>query len=273
MNNPMGGVIPPTHHGEVGTPMDSNSEPRFSVKPAAGGSIPPFPNTTNELIQMVEVKIDLMGAEPYLYIDPAVFVAIRRFFKGNVNERLLFLHGTVDNESRYGIVKSITIPPQTSEYSSVELNVDHEDYFEWHDAYKARCEEYPVIGMAHSFSGGAHHSPRDENTDALFGEESLDRGNQWFFSATAHSGGKGTDFRVDAIFTPNDEAVKSMFFKQIAITNIGWGYDVDEGLIRELLKDTDKLVGAKTYDYNKNRQTKAQKRAAKAAAKVDDKKK
>lgn len=196
---------------------------------------------------MVEVKVDLMGNAPFLWVEPDVYFAIRRFFGQSTMERLIYLHGEVDNEERAGYVRNITIPPQISEYSTVELNTDHDDYFEWHNAYKAKCEKMPVIGMAHSFSGGAHHSSRDENTDALFGEEGFDRGDRWFFSVTAHSGKKDNDFRVDAVYTPA-EGEETMFdAKQLAIVDVGWGYDLDEDFITEMIGEADNLVGTKSY--------------------------
>jgi len=203
---------------------------------------------SQELINMVRVKVDLMGAEPYLYIRPEVMLALKRFFAGSTKERLLYLHGEIDNATRHGFVRNLTIPPQTSEHSSVEIDEEHDGFFDWHDEYTERCKENPVIGIAHSFSGGAHHSSRDENTDALFGEENADRGNEWFFSITATSGKKtGGDFRVDAIFTPLSEAVKEVFFNQLAIEEVGWGYDVDEEFIDAMLKDEDSMVNEKVY--------------------------
>lgn len=191
-----------------------------------------------------EVKVKILSSPPTVHVHVDAYCTMVRFFGKSKNERFAFLHGFVNNEEKIVDIMDVSIPPQKSGGASVEPNYDDERWMDWDLEFIAKCKKMPCVGIAHSFSGGAHHSGRDENTDALLGEESKDAKRNFVASITCTAGpsyGNRRDFRVDIIWTPD---VKGF---QAAYEDVEWYYWDDESKIEKALAAAEPMVTDWSY--------------------------
>jgi len=188
---------------------------------------------------MVE-KIKSEGISPSVLVTPEVRVALREFFTKDSRERMAFLHGEIDEKRLVLTVKDITIPPQISAASTVDLDTDSdpEAYFEYHDELMAKHKVVPVIGQAHSFTGGAHHSPRDDGNDVLLASiGQREGGRTMFLSITTSSLKAKDDFRCDVVVTP-----PGMSHYNIVHEDVEWRFLADSKEVTRMLEGSEERV-------------------------------
>jgi len=196
------------------------------------------------------------GITPSVLITAEVKVALREFFLRDSRERMAFLHGDIDEENLVVTIRDITIPPQVSAPANVDLNQEYDPakYFDYHDELKARHKVHPFVGQAHSFTGGGHHSPRDDNTDSLHGTEGQKAGGRTMFVAVTCSSIRARDeFRCDIVVTP-----PGMPQYNIVHEDVDWSFLADSKKIAEMLMGSEERVSHPTVVATKREELRPQ---------------
>lgn len=180
-----------------------------------------------------------------MLITPELKVALRQFFTQDSRERMVFLHGDINEETMVVSLCNMTVPPQVSSSGTVEIDDDYDPvkYFDYHDELKARHKEHPFIGQAHSHAGGAHHSSRDDNSDSLHGTDGEMFGDRIMFVSITTSGVRANnDFRCDIVVTP-----RGMPQYNIVHEDVEWKFLADSSAVEKMLEGTEERVSvAKT---------------------------
>lgn len=121
------------------------------------------------------MKID---PQPVARIHPRVYSMMKAFtrtvFKDKHHdmEKGVILLGTVEGEGRVVNILDFAIFPQRGSRSGVEFDNKHPKAARFWPAVKAYCDKnnLMVVGWAHYFSGGVHHSHTDDTTDELLSQ-------------------------------------------------------------------------------------------------------
>jgi hypothetical protein len=174
-----------------------------------------------------------------LYISPEVKVAMNKFFNASYEERVVYLHGVIDDADNSARITAISVPPQRCSGGSVEhpdSETDPRKFLIWNDKFLALHRTLPRIGLAHSFSGGAHHSGRDDNTDSLIATEGAKCGRKLFFSiTTGNKGSTAASFRVDCVLSPHP-SINIMF------EGVEYYYWADADAVAKMLEGAEDMI-------------------------------